>query len=180
VGLISLAACGRRGSEADRAETVVMISAPAMTAGAPAVPFFEALGHNAENAYDQIKAADWGAARASVDAISAAMQQTQPQDTANRGADLRRSLARLDTAVVARARRPALGMANYLTKLGALLSLGRDTVMPAEVERGGMAEAARFDSIIASVKAARTPAQFGRTATPVLDQVDMLEGVFTR
>jgi hypothetical protein len=221
VGFVALAACGRRAREAGRAETVVVIRPGAMTAAAPDVPFFEVLGHDAENAYDQIKAADWSAARASLDSIRAAMRTTQPHDTVNRGADLRRSVARLDSALVDRSRQRALGAANYLTKLGALLGLGHDVAMPPEVtlldyygreleiwaaardtakltetavaisgtwdelrsrvvERGGTAEAARFDSLVASVKAARTPAQYGRTATPVLDEVDVLEGVFLR
>jgi hypothetical protein len=221
VGWVALAACGRRGREAERAETVIVVSAPATTAGAPHEPFFDVLGHNAENAYDQIKAADWGAARASVDSIRAGMLETQPQDTANRGADLRRSLDRLDSAVVHRSRRQALSAANYLTKLGALLALGHDAAMPPEVtlldyygreleiwaeardsvklsetavalrgtwdelrprvvERGGTDEAEQFDSVVASVIAARTPAQYGKTASPVLDQVDMLEVVFNR
>ena len=53
-------------------------------------------------------------------------------------------------------------------------------VRPKVVARGGTAEAARFDSLVAQVTAARTPGEYGKAATPVLDQVDSLEGVFLK
>src|SRR5882762_7223256 len=39
-------------------------------------------------------------------------------------------------------------------------------------------EAKKFDALVAQVKSARTPADYAGVATPVLDQVDKLEGVF--
>jgi hypothetical protein len=51
---------------------------------------------------------------------------------------------------------------------------------PLVVARGGTAEAARFDSVVANVTAARTPAQYARAATPLLDDVDALEAVFSK
>ena len=55
-----------------------------------------------------------------------------------------------------------------------------DQQRPVVVARGGTAEAARFDSVVASVTAARTPAHYARTATPLLYQVDALEAVFSK
>jgi len=53
-------------------------------------------------------------------------------------------------------------------------------VRPKVVGRGGTAEAARFDSLVAQVTSARTPGEYGKAATPLLDQVDSLEGVFLK
>ena len=44
---------------------------------------------------------------------------------------------------------------------------------------GGVSEAERFDKLIAQVQAAQSPADFGKLATPVLNEVDNLEKVFT-
>jgi len=44
---------------------------------------------------------------------------------------------------------------------------------------GGVSEAERFGKLIAQVEAAQSPADFGKLATPVLDEVDNLEKVFT-
>lgn len=53
-------------------------------------------------------------------------------------------------------------------------------IRPQVLARGGAAEAASFDSLVARLSAARVPADYARLATPVLDQVDLLEHVFTR
>jgi len=45
---------------------------------------------------------------------------------------------------------------------------------------GGVSEAERFGKLVAQVQAAQSPADFGKLATPVLDEVDNLEKVFTR
>jgi len=220
LGFLAIAACGRRASDASPADTLTSASAPA-TRPSAATPFFEVLGHHAESAYDQVKLADWAAARASVDALITATRTVQPQDTINEGAELRASLASLDSSVTRRSRTQGLRDANYLTKLGAILSSGHGTVVPADVtmldyygreleiwaeakdtaklaetasaikqtwaelrpgviERGGAAQALRFDSVVARVTSSRTPAQYGKSATPVLDQVDVLEAVFTK
>lgn len=55
-----------------------------------------------------------------------------------------------------------------------------DEVRPQVLARGGTAEAASFDSLVTRLSAARVPADYARLATPVLDQVDHLERVFTR
>jgi hypothetical protein len=52
-------------------------------------------------------------------------------------------------------------------------------VRPLVLARGGGSLAARFDSLVTRVEAATTPAQYALLATPVLDTVDSLEGVFT-
>ncbi len=39
-------------------------------------------------------------------------------------------------------------------------------------------EAKKFDALVAQVKSAKTPADYARVATPVLDEVDKLEGLF--
>ena len=44
---------------------------------------------------------------------------------------------------------------------------------------GGVSEAERFGKLIAQVEAAQSPADFGKLAAPVLDEVDNLEKVFT-
>jgi hypothetical protein len=51
---------------------------------------------------------------------------------------------------------------------------------PLVEERGGRLEARTFGALVARAEAARTPADFGRLATPLLDQVDRLELVFER
>jgi hypothetical protein len=42
------------------------------------------------------------------------------------------------------------------------------------------AEAKKFDALVAQVEGAKTPAEYGRLAKPVLDEVDNLEKVFHR
>ena len=51
---------------------------------------------------------------------------------------------------------------------------------PQVVTRGGDNEALRFDTVVRAVTASKTPPQYAKVATPVLDQVDALEAVFTR
>ncbi len=53
-------------------------------------------------------------------------------------------------------------------------------LLPALEARGGSAEARKFGELVTRVEAAQTTADFGRFATPVLDEVDNLEKVFTR
>ncbi|HYR88182.1 MAG TPA: hypothetical protein VE422_29150 [Terriglobia bacterium] len=45
---------------------------------------------------------------------------------------------------------------------------------------GGATEAEQFGKLVAQVQAAQSAADFGKLATPVLDEVDNLEKVFTR
>ena len=51
---------------------------------------------------------------------------------------------------------------------------------PQVLAKGGVAEATQFDALVAEVERAKTPAAYGKVATPVLDAVDKLENVFTR
>lgn len=55
-----------------------------------------------------------------------------------------------------------------------------DEIRPQVIARGGSSEAASFDSLVSRVTAARTRTAYAELATPVLDQVDLLERVFTR
>ena len=55
-----------------------------------------------------------------------------------------------------------------------------NTVRPAVESHGGNAAARDMERDVANVEAARTPAEFARLATPVLDLVDVLEKVFTK
>lgn len=51
-------------------------------------------------------------------------------------------------------------------------------LLPSLEAHGGTAEARKFGELVARVEAARASADFGRLATPVLDEVDNLEKVF--
>lgn len=51
-------------------------------------------------------------------------------------------------------------------------------VKPLELSHGGAAAAARTDSLVARIAAARTPAEYSKVATPFLDVVDLLEKPF--
>lgn len=55
-----------------------------------------------------------------------------------------------------------------------------DSLRPRLEARGGTGEAAHFETLVARVEAAGTPAVYARLATPVLDAVDTLEHVFKR
>lgn len=48
------------------------------------------------------------------------------------------------------------------------------------VSRGGSAEAEAFDRVVSRLGTARSPADYGAVATPILDEVDRLEAVFNR
>lgn len=54
------------------------------------------------------------------------------------------------------------------------------TLRPMVESRGGAAEAKHFGGLVAQVAAAKTPADFDKLATPILDEVDNLEKVFTK
>lgn len=53
-------------------------------------------------------------------------------------------------------------------------------VRPKVEAHGGSAVARTFGGIVAKLDRASTPAEYGRLATPILDQVDNLEKVFTK
>jgi hypothetical protein len=55
-----------------------------------------------------------------------------------------------------------------------------DAIRQQVIAKGGSSEAAGFDSLVTQVMTARTRADYARLATPLLDQVDFLERVFTR
>jgi hypothetical protein len=46
------------------------------------------------------------------------------------------------------------------------------------IETRSATEAKKFDGLIVRVESARTPAEYARIATPVLDEVDNLEKLF--
>lgn len=73
--------------------------------------------------------------------------------------------------------------ANNTAKLQATTAQMRqtwDTVRPSIQAHSGSTQAQQFDSLVARVQAAKSPTEYGRLATPVLDQVDNLEKVFNR
>lgn len=55
-----------------------------------------------------------------------------------------------------------------------------NAVQPSIEARGGKAEAQKFGALVAQVEAAKTPADYARLATPVLDEVDNLEKVYAK
>lgn len=54
------------------------------------------------------------------------------------------------------------------------------TLRPMVEARGGSAEVKKFGDLVTQVAAAKMPTDFGKLATPVLDEVDNLEKVFTK
>jgi hypothetical protein len=55
-----------------------------------------------------------------------------------------------------------------------------DKVRPSVTKRGGTAEAKTFDGLMLKLKAAKSAKQYKSVATPILDEVDNLEKVFTK
>ena len=55
-----------------------------------------------------------------------------------------------------------------------------DKIGPAVKARGGEAEAKRFESLLTKVEAAKSVEDYGKLVTPILDEVDNLEKVFTK
>jgi len=55
-----------------------------------------------------------------------------------------------------------------------------DKVRAAVKSRGGEAEAKRFDALVTRVEAATSVEDYGKLATPILDEVDNLEKVFKK
>lgn len=55
-----------------------------------------------------------------------------------------------------------------------------NAVRPALVAKGGTTEATQFDALVAQLTKAKTAKDFTATAKPILDNVDLLENVFTR
>jgi hypothetical protein len=53
-------------------------------------------------------------------------------------------------------------------------------VRPSVSAKGGTAEAKTFDELMLKLKAAKTPEQYSSVATPILNEVDNLEKVFTK
>lgn len=74
----------------------------------------------------------------------------------------------------------ATGDRDRLREIAVSMRRTWNTVRPQVEAHGGRSEAAKFDALIAQVEAARTPADYAKVATPVLDAVDTLEQVFTR
>jgi len=65
VSVAAIAACSRGGPDTKPADTLKAVSSTTSTAvSTAAVPYYEVVGHHAENAYDYVKAADWAAAPA--------------------------------------------------------------------------------------------------------------------
>lgn len=55
-----------------------------------------------------------------------------------------------------------------------------DKLRPSVESHGGTGEVKKFSDLAARVEAAKTPDEYARLATPVLDEVDNLEKVFTK
>ncbi len=55
-----------------------------------------------------------------------------------------------------------------------------DVLRPSIEAYGGSAQAQKFDSLVSRLEAAKSPSEYGRLATPVLDAVDTLENVFPK
>ena len=72
----------------------------------------------------------------------------------------------------------AAGDAAALKQTAAEVRSTWDGVRPQVVSNGGAAEAKKFNGLVARLQQANTPDQYGRLATPILDQVDHLEKVF--
>lgn len=72
----------------------------------------------------------------------------------------------------------AAGDTAALTQTAAEVQRTWDGVRSQVVQNGGIAEAKEFDGLVAQLQQANTPNQYGKLATPILDQVDYLEKVF--
>lgn len=55
-----------------------------------------------------------------------------------------------------------------------------DGVRPDVLRHGGTTAAERMDSLLAQVVSAKTAADYGRVATPILNHVDVLESLYTK
>jgi hypothetical protein len=70
--------------------------------------------------------------------------------------------------------------ASMLIRTAAELRRTWDAARPDVVRHGGTSEAERMDSLVARVASAKTAADYGRVATPILDHVDVLENLYTK
>jgi hypothetical protein len=70
--------------------------------------------------------------------------------------------------------------ASMLIRTAAELRRTWDAARPDVVRHGGTTEAERMDSLVARVASAKTVADYGRVATPILDHVDVLESLYTK
>lgn len=216
--LFGLAGCGDAADEDSAAARETPADGEAASSSATSTASTAVPGELAENIYDAVKAGDWTTATAKLDSLQAAVAGP-PVGQAEFD---RAELDRLQGAVAAQDRVPALEASNALTRdfarataaaspipeeivlldyYGRELEIGAaegdagmerlrqtaadirstwDAVRPRVVERGGDAEASRFDGVVQRTEAARTPADYAEVATPVLDEVDRLEAVFMR
>lgn len=144
VVLFAAAACDKDGESGEQDEaaertaaTTVMPGAAATGASAASAvpPAVEALGHFAEDAYDQAKLGQWTRAQHAVDSLGAAARTLTPaqRPTAPSGADVQTSVDALARSVSAHDRAAALRDANHLTAVGARLSDGYHPQIPADV-----------------------------------------------
>ncbi|MEA5554728.1 hypothetical protein VB713_27760 [Anabaena cylindrica UHCC 0172] len=72
----------------------------------------------------------------------------------------------------------ATGNTSQLKKTASEMRRTWNAVRPSILARGGTAQVQKFDGLVASVEAAKSSKDYGRLATPVLDEVDNLEKVF--
>jgi len=70
--------------------------------------------------------------------------------------------------------------ASMLIRTAAELRRTWDAARPDVVRHGGTAEAEKMDSLVARVASAKTAADYGRVATPILDHVDVLESLYRK
>lgn len=69
---------------------------------------------------------------------------------------------------------------NQLKETAKDMSRTWNALRPAVESHGGSAQAQQFDHLVARVEAAKSSNEYGSLATPVLNQVDNLEKVFTQ
>jgi hypothetical protein len=70
--------------------------------------------------------------------------------------------------------------ASMLIRTAAELQRTWNAARPDVVRHGGMTEAEKMDSLVTLVASAKTAADYGRVATPILDHVDVLESLYTK
>jgi hypothetical protein len=70
--------------------------------------------------------------------------------------------------------------ASMLIRTAAELRRTWNVARPDVVRHGGTAEAEKMDSLVTRVASAKTAADYGRMATPILDYVDVLESLYTK
>ncbi len=144
VVLFAAAACDKDGESVERDDSAARTAAAAPTSGTVSTsanaaltvpPAVEALGHFAEDAYDQAKLGQWTRAQTAVDSLRAAVGSltAAPGRPSPSVTEVRTSVDALAQSITAKDRAAALRDANQLTAVGARLSETYHPQFPAEV-----------------------------------------------